>query len=167
MTKKQFEQELRSLSYEDLISLLLKTRQAIWKEILNPSQKKRSVHKQPSRFLAKYIGKLKEAFATSLAPTSVFKAEMVLKDLIYAGGTDRDIAFFRLSYANCCAEEQMSFGEGPDLREAAEENFKAALEYAKEDEIFFSDNVELFRNVAEGFPEHLEEYLDEALLVLK
>lgn len=154
MTKEQFEQKLRSLSYGDLISLLLKTSNAVQDEILSlfpvnpPCQKSFKIF----RFLAKYIAKLEKSFATAPAPLSIDKVEMVLQDLKDAGGTKRDIAFCRLSYAPCCVDELISFCGGPGLYEEAEENFKAALEYARENRVFFSENMGLFCNVANNFP---------------
>ena len=98
---------------------------------------------------------------------SLRKADAILNDYkSQKGASEADIALFHLHYAECCVNHLDCFGGGPEeLYDAAEDNFRAALDYAKKDRKFLDENVDLFKSVAYGFPgtEYLADWLEEIL----
>ena len=94
---------------------------------------------------------------------SLKKADALLNDYRSKGASDDQLALFKLKYAGLCVEHLDCFGGGPDeLYEAANENFRAALDYAKQDSEFLAENMKMFKDVATGFPgtEYLADWLE-------
>ena len=122
----------------------------------------------PKSVTEKYVAKLEKIFNVDPPKMpSLRKADALLNDYKKQKGiSDADIALFCLHYAECCVNHLDCFGGGPEeLYDAAGENFRAAIEYAKKDGDFLGRNVELFKSVAYGFPgtEYLGDWLEEVL----
>ena len=113
----------------------------------------------------KYLSKLEKVFDVEPPKDpSLRKAEKLLQDFIKAGASESDIAYFKLNYAECCVDQLDAYGGGDDeLYEAADENYRAALDYAKKDHLFLTCNLDIFKSVAHGFPgtEYLADWLEE------
>ena len=122
----------------------------------------------PKAITEKYVAKLEKIFNVDPPKMpSLRKADAILNDYkSLETVSEADIALLHLHYAECCVNHIDCFGGGPEeLYDAAGENFKAALDYAKKDREFLGRNVELFKSVAYGFPgtEYLADWLEEIL----
>lgn len=175
MTRKQFEDKLRSKSHEDLLSLLLSlydsnsTIRTLLSNALTMAGKTGKVGKTATRvahqhLTEKYISKLERIFEAR--EPSILKADQLLAEFIISAPSDADIALLRLHYADCCVNELALYGGGPkEFYKAADSNFKFAVDYARSDRAFLDKNLDFFKSVAEGFPEteYFAEWLDEIL----
>ena len=122
----------------------------------------------PKSITDKYVTKLEKIFNVDPPKMpSLRKADAILNDYkSQKGASEADIALFHLHYAECCVNHLDCFGGGPEeLYDAAGENFKAALDYAKKDREFLERNVDFFKSVAYGFlgTEYLADWLEEVL----
>ena len=119
----------------------------------------------PQSITEKYVTKLEKIFNVDPPKMpSLRKAEQILTNYkSLKAVSEADIALFHLHYAECCVNHLDCFGGGPEeLYDAAGENFKAALDYAKKDREFLGRNVDLFKSIAYGFPgtEYLADWLE-------
>lgn len=177
MTPTQFEKELQSLSREALIKLFLtffksdKNFRAVVSEyFMTPTERAAAAEKNKklaAKNLKNYIRKLQHLFDTTPPNSPSFqKVEKLLSDFIHStpAPSEADIALFKLHYAEGCIDELDAWGNGPEeLEDLALENYRAALDYAKKDEAFFFDNLQLLYDVAATYPgaDYFREYLQE------
>ena len=179
MNKTQLLKKLKSLDQEDLISLLsslVDSSPAFSTILSNAFMSPEQVAEQRVRNLKKYISKLEKLFDTTPPNSPAFpsfpsfpafgKVEKLLAEFLSSlpAPSEADIALFKLKYAEGCINELDAWGNGPEeLEDLAFENYKAALDYAKKDEAFFFDNLQLLYDVANTYPgaDYFREYLQE------